>query len=134
MTENPIPKSRVIRVTVDLDSRLWWKLAQVADRHNMSVDVLLSELAAKFVQPKVKPKRSDSTIPAKHRSVSITSAWLAQHREDMKTQVAKLYAQSTSDAEIGRALGVSTETARQVRLSLGLPARGRRGAGSRRAA
>lgn len=114
--------AKSVPVTVNLDSRLWWKLSLVAEKHNMTIAVLLSELAQKLVE---KPQ---PVVSARGASTKGTVRPTYLHSE-LDANVALMYGQSMSDAGIARAIGCSAETVRQARIRLRLPARGEYGKG-----
>lgn len=115
-TPTPVNNDKLVAVEgVKLRGNAWWKLADVAEKRNLTVAQLVAHIAEVSVaDPSRLPERDTygrPTTPTERRKM--TPRRLARLRE--------LHALGMSDGEISSHIGLSDEAVRQWRNRLRLP-------------
>lgn len=88
-----------MKVTVELDSRVWWQLAERAEKENVSVAKLIADMASGTVRPVKKPGGKQK--------------WILE-----------LLAQGLTDQRVAELIGVSRAYVTQTRNMYGIESNG----------
>ena len=108
-----------IRITVELSARTWWRVSALAEAMGLPTDAYLAWTADEIAggaQVETKPRNGRINRVGGPR---YDQAWL-------ESEVAKCHADRLNDQETSKRVGCSPETARRIRIRLGLNVNGAR--------